>query len=48
MASLTKIMTCLVSIQLATEMKIDIRKHWLKVSRNAACTTGTTANLAIG
>lgn len=46
MASLTKIMTCVVSINLATEMKLDIKSHYFKVSRNAARTIGTSANLA--
>jgi D-alanyl-D-alanine carboxypeptidase len=45
MASLTKIMTCLVSLHLANEMKLDINKTWFKVSKRAADTIGTSANL---
>lgn len=45
MASLTKIMTCLVSLHLASEMKLDIHKTWFKVSKRAADTIGTSANL---
>jgi D-alanyl-D-alanine carboxypeptidase len=45
MASLTKIMTCLVSIKLAKQHKLDIKPHFFKVSKNAAECTGTSANL---
>jgi len=45
MASLTKIMTCLVSLHLATELKLDLHKTWFKVSKKAADTIGTSANL---
>jgi D-alanyl-D-alanine carboxypeptidase len=45
MASLTKIMTAIISLQLATELKLDIKSHYFKVSRNSARTNGTTANL---
>jgi len=45
MASLTKIMTCLVSLHLASELKLDINKTWFKVSKKAADTIGTSANL---
>ena len=45
MASLTNIMTCLVSLHLASELKLDIHKTWFKVSKKAADTIGTSANL---
>lgn len=45
MASLTKIMTALVTVELAAELKINIDKTYFKVSKNAAQTIGTTANL---
>lgn len=45
MASLTKIMTCLVSLQLATDLKLNIHKAFFKVSNLAANTIGTSANL---
>ena len=45
MASLTKIMTCIVSLQLAQDMKLNINKTWFKVSQLAANMTGTSANL---
>jgi D-alanyl-D-alanine carboxypeptidase len=45
MASLTKIMTCLVSIHLANELRLDIHKTWFKVSKKASDTIGTSANL---
>ena len=45
MASLTKIMTFIVSYQLSHELKIDIKTYYFKVSRNAARTNGTTGNL---
>jgi D-alanyl-D-alanine carboxypeptidase len=45
MASLTKIMTCLVSIHLAQELKLNLNKTWFRVSNLAASTIGTTANL---
>jgi serine-type D-Ala-D-Ala carboxypeptidase (penicillin-binding protein 5/6) len=45
MASLTKIMTTLVSLHLAQELKLNIHKHWFRVSNIAANTIGTTANL---
>lgn len=45
MASLTKIMTTLVSIHLAQELKLNIHKTWFRVSNLAANTIGTTANL---
>ena len=48
MASLTKIMTSLVSLELAQQMNLDIRNTYFKVSLKAATTIGTTANLVDG
>ena len=48
MASLTKMMTALVSLELAQEMRLDIRSTYFKVSMKAATTIGTTANLVDG
>lgn len=48
MASLTKMMTALVSLELAQEMRLDIRSTYFKVSIKAATTIGTTANLVDG
>ena len=48
MASLTKMMTALVSLELAYEMRLDIRSTYFKVSTKAATTIGTTANLVAG
>ena len=48
MASLTKIMTAFVSISLAEELKIDMKKTYFYVSKYAAKTTGTTASLIEG
>ena len=45
MASLTKMMTAITSIELAEELKLDIYKTYFKVSNRAAGTIGTTANL---
>ena len=45
MASLTKMMTAITSIELAQELKLDIYKTYFKVSNRAASTIGTTANL---
>jgi len=45
MASLTKIMTCIVSLQLCQEFKLNINKTWFRVSQLAASMTGTSANL---
>lgn len=45
MASLTKIMTTLVSINLAKDMKLNLKTHYFKVSKNAAKMIGTSANL---
>ncbi len=47
-ASLTKIMTCLVSIQIAERLKLNIKKLVFKVSEKSSKTTGTSANLAQG
>ena len=38
MASLTKMMTCLVSIGLAQRLNLDIKQHWFRVSKIAAKT----------
>lgn len=45
MASLTKIMTMLVTIKLCAELKIEMKDHFFKVSRLAASTIGTSADL---
>jgi D-alanyl-D-alanine carboxypeptidase len=45
MASLTKIMTCVVSLQLAADLKLNIHKTWFRVSQLAANIIGTSANL---
>ena len=48
MASLTKMMTALVSLELAKDMRLDIRATYFKVSQKASSTIGTTANLLEG
>jgi D-alanyl-D-alanine carboxypeptidase len=48
MASLTKIMTAFTSIQLAQELKIDMKKTYFYVSKYASKTPGTTACLIEG
>ena len=45
MASLTKMMTAICSLELAAEMKLDIRSTYFKVTPKASSTIGTTANL---
>ena len=45
MASLTKMMTGILAIELATELKLNLHKTWFKVSAYAASMTGTTAGL---
>jgi len=45
MASLTKIMTCLVTLQLCAELKLNMYKTWFRVSGYAAGMNGTSANL---
>lgn len=45
MASLTKIMTAMVSLQLAKELNIDINTTYFEISHNAAGMPGTTAFL---
>lgn len=45
MASLTKIMTAIVTMDLASELKLNLKSTWFKVSKQAAETIGTTANL---
>eukprot|EP00347_Sterkiella_histriomuscorum_P000728 403374734 len=47
-ASLTKIMTAIVSLQLAKEMKLDINAIYFSVSQNASTTGGTAAYLRQG
>ena len=48
MASLTKMMTAIVSLELAEEMRLDIRTTYFKVSYKACTTIGTTANTVDG
>lgn len=48
MASLTKIMTCIVSIQLAATLKLNMAKTYFRVSQSASRTIGTSANLIEG
>lgn len=48
MASLTKMMTAICTLELAAEMKLDIRSTYFKVSIKASGTIGTTANLLDG
>ena len=48
MASLTKMMTAIVSLELAADMRLDIRNTFFKVSQRASTTIGTTANLVEG
>ena len=45
MASLTKIMTAITSIEIACELKINIHKLWFIVSKYASTMIGTTAGL---
>lgn len=45
MASLTKIMTSLVTLQLCQQYKINLKTTWFKVSNLAANITGTSAAL---
>jgi D-alanyl-D-alanine carboxypeptidase len=45
MASLTKIMTAITSIEIACELKINIHKVWFIVSKYASTMIGTTAGL---
>lgn len=45
MASLTKMMTAIVVLELANELHLDIRSTYFKVSLKASNTTGTTAFL---
>ena len=42
-ASLTKIMTAYVTLQLAKELNLDLNKTFFTVSENASQTPGTTA-----
>lgn len=48
MASLTKMMTAIVTLELAFDWHLDIRNTFFKVSQKAATTTGTTAHLVEG
>ena len=48
MASLTKMMTALATLELASDMRLDIHTTYFKVSQKAATTIGTTANLIDG
>ena len=43
MASLTKMMTAIVTIELCEELKIDMKTTFFKVSERASSTIGTTA-----
>lgn len=45
MASLTKIMTMMVTLKLSKELKIDMKNTWFRVSALAASTIGTSADL---
>ena len=47
-ASLTKIMTCIVSLKLAEELKLDLNQEYFRVSPYAASMNGTTAGLIEG
>jgi D-alanyl-D-alanine carboxypeptidase len=47
-ASLTKMMTALVSVKLCKKFKLDIRKEAVKVTGVASNIRGTTANLKKG
>jgi D-alanyl-D-alanine carboxypeptidase len=48
MASLTKIMTCLVSIRLIKRFKLEPQNLFFSVSATAAVMSGTTAKLEEG
>lgn len=48
MASLTKMMTAIVTLELAESFHMDIRNTYFKVSHKAAYIIGTTANLVEG
>ena len=48
MASLTKMMTALVTLQLSKEFDIDMKTTYFPVDKVAANTIGTTANLIEG
>ena len=47
-ASMTKIMTCFVVIQIIRKIKLNAEKTMLQVSRSAATVGGTTAKLKTG
>lgn len=48
MASLTKIMTCLVVLDLCERLDLDCTTFRVLVSRRAASVNGTSAELAVG
>lgn len=48
MASLTKMMTAIVTLELSNDLRLDIRSTFFKVSQRASSTPGTTANLVEG
>ena len=48
MASVTKLMTCFVTLQISQRIKLDMRRTMLKVSKTAAAMGGTTAKLRTG
>lgn len=48
MASLTKMMTALVCLDLCQELHLDLHETYFRVSNKAAGTIGTTANLIEG
>lgn len=47
-ASLTKIMTCFVVVQIVRKIKLDAQKTMLQVSKTAATVGGTSAKLRSG
>lgn len=48
MASITKVMTAFVTLQICQRIKLDMRRTYLKVSKSAASMGGTTARLRTG
>lgn len=47
-ASLTKIITCFLTIRLCWRLSIDTNIHKIAISKNSEKTTGTSANLKFG
>lgn len=47
-ASLTKIMTCYVVLELIKRYNLEEKKHYIQVSENASQITGTSAELRHG